>query len=706
LGAFSASRLCDSAAGHPPKGAEPQGQPDETLTAVNATYCSHVVVCIDLGGFKMHSNDDQICVGMMSDGSMPDRAQWPLDPTALALTASASTDGSAKPDVLCPEIGRRLLLAQLQFSNWVLRRVEKVQFERERSVSRRLTIEFLIRADAPIFVRDGKEFWLVPISIMQRRTLVNLDLRDERGESVSLPGLRLNQQLDQSVLLAAAAATVPDSMLPCSPGRMFIQTVIAGRKHEIEAAFDEFENNAAQRPGEPDLEEDYLSPLRRSPLFTETLYRLRRNFTLYLFLPVERGRHRLLRMSFDEPTSWKYQTAELKVDPSPPQGLRHRATEDDLRSDPATKDVWHYQAGYRASRWHGFSSAIGLTPTKIRFQVPSAEHAASYHFEATAPLGLRIVRATLIAGRPNNPRRHVSADHQEGHSPIIGLHATGIPFGSLCRAQVELRLPTGGWLTTLWMSCWLICAVLTSVAWHWARGFAASWNADQATNICVLLVSTSAGVVAVLAQREFGGLAARLLVWMRAVGLLAIALPVVMAAFLAYSSGAPTPTQSRWQESASYVTSGAAGLIALYVTLVWLLSKRAEWRVDAVDRQARPRGGRRFNRRGLLRERSARKVKDSPWDMTHPPRGMSKEHAKDQAQIDEDFAKAVHEYKFDQASIGVRSAEGWHEWYAATDESHRANINSATQALLPTGESDDLVSPCRRFGSRCVRQAR
>ena len=246
--------------------------------------------------------------------------------------------------------------------------------------------------------------------------------------------------------------------------------------------------------------------------------------------------------------------------------------------------------------------------------------------------------------------------------------------------------------------------MVASVAYHWARGFAASWNADQATNICVLLVSTSAGVAAILAQREVGGLAARLLVWMRALGLTAIALPVVMAAFLAYSSGKPTPAQVQWQHAASYVTTAIAGVIAVYITLVWVLSKYAEWRVDAVDRQAPPHPARRVDPRGRIRGWLARKVKDSPWDMTQPFRRTSKENAVNQARIDEDFIKAVQEYKFNRPSIGIRSAEGWHEWYAATDESHQADIDAVARTVSQAEDSNDPKHSCSDFGSMCVRR--
>src|SRR3954463_13652282 len=88
------------------------------------------------------------------DGGSPygtrEDATWPSDPTRLAL------DGSrwrrSLPEPFCVEIGRRLLLAQLEFSEWILRRVDKVDLERDRSVRRRSTIEFSIRDDAPTFV--------------------------------------------------------------------------------------------------------------------------------------------------------------------------------------------------------------------------------------------------------------------------------------------------------------------------------------------------------------------------------------------------------------------------------------------------------------------------------------------------------------------------------------------------------------------------
>src|SRR5438270_10551584 len=86
--------------------------------------------------------------------------QWQLDPTEEGLEGSKWR--TELPTPFCVALGRRLLLAELEFSEWVLRRVEKVAFERDRSVSRAITIDLLVREDAPMFVdRHGRRHWLI-----------------------------------------------------------------------------------------------------------------------------------------------------------------------------------------------------------------------------------------------------------------------------------------------------------------------------------------------------------------------------------------------------------------------------------------------------------------------------------------------------------------------------------------------------------------
>ncbi|XAS65644.1 hypothetical protein VUN84_08435 [Micrococcaceae bacterium Sec5.8] len=77
--------------------------------------------------------------------------------------------------------------------------MEEVSFDQDRNVTRRLTIDFNVRADAPVVTdKVGDRFWIVPIALMRRRTLVNMRITDEIGHGLPTPGIRFTQQLDES----------------------------------------------------------------------------------------------------------------------------------------------------------------------------------------------------------------------------------------------------------------------------------------------------------------------------------------------------------------------------------------------------------------------------------------------------------------------------------------------------------------------------
>ena len=79
-------------------------------------------------------------------------------------------------------------------SAWVVRRVEHVAFLDERTVRRRVSIDYEAPHDAAVFCRpDGQEVRILPFAIMRRKSLVNFDFRDHYGHAVPLLGLRQNQ---------------------------------------------------------------------------------------------------------------------------------------------------------------------------------------------------------------------------------------------------------------------------------------------------------------------------------------------------------------------------------------------------------------------------------------------------------------------------------------------------------------------------------
>lgn len=568
--------------------------------------------------------------------------EWALDPTELALDASKWRNEEL-PGAFCLELGRRILLAQLQQSEWVLRRVEKVAFQRDRSVSREIALELLVRPDAPVF-RSGSADpqWLVPLSSMMRRTLVNLDLRDEDGKSLTTPGIRVVQSLEESVLLAAAAATDPAGCAdPESYVRTFVRDVVAGRRDQVAARVRAIRGKTVPPP---------LAQLSQDDLFMWTLDRMSRSYTLFVLLPVVSGRHRLLRMSFDEATHWRYQVPDLEQ-PAAGGG-------DSEVSYKTGKRVPWYELTHSAA-------AYGLRPTRVRFQVPGAETAASYHFEAVAPHGVRIARAGLVAGRPNDlpgdgSLDTVASDTVVGHSPIVGLHAIEVPNGSCCRVQLDLVIPTRGWLTTVLLTSWVICAVLAAMGPLFTSR---SWRNDELINAVLVLATTSAGVATLVAQRDFGGVAARFVSRLRALGAVIATLPVVQAGLLVYTDLLDRPQQ----RVAAATLLGVAVLIAMMISTAWVTSYVAERREEV----------------------------RSPWDMTEDedleasPRKLEPPPG--------DFWEAVERYQFGSAAVGIRSAEAWYQRYRWTDGKQRHAVLALTAMT-----SAELGPPCPDYRTECA----
>ena len=370
----------------------------------------------------------------------PNAFEWWVDPTEYALAVAnhrRSGDRTVRPAPCCTEAGRRLLLMQFRFSSWVLRRVEKVEFEHDRRVVRRTTIELRVPEEAPeVVLSEDKCYWLVPVSVMRRRTLVNLDISDEHGTSIRMLGLRFTQALDESMLRAAASIALGTSHLSQELSTL-IGSVVSGTRREVEEAKVQVDLALGREVDEevrgrvvPLLEKTTLTVLK-DHVFGAALERLWHNFTLYVLLPIEQGRQRLIRLCVDEPTDWKTQAPEL----------------DELDG------VVHYRPFASPAR-PPVRSMLGIEPVRLRFLTPSAENCTSYHFEFTAPPDVRIERATLLAGRPQSTTAgvhlgNVSVDDVTPRGPTAGLHAVEVPNGSLCRAQIDLRVPSQGWLGTL-----------------------------------------------------------------------------------------------------------------------------------------------------------------------------------------------------------------------------------------------------------------
>jgi hypothetical protein len=570
---------------------------------------------------------------------------WEAEPITFALAqadARRTGDVAAVQQPFCAEVGRRLLRAQFAFSSWVLRRVEKVEFVSDRRVSRSSSIELTVPEDAPVLMsEDGTEHWLVPLSVMRRRTLVKLDLRDEEGRSISMLGLRFTQKLDEATLRAAALladGTPRDGRLPDELEK-YIRDVVSGNWKEVKSTKDRF---TSIRRDKSDVRRAYL----RDELFAAALERTWHNFTLYVALPVAMGRHRLIRLAFEERVLWKLQKPSLTGD-----------DDNTVRKYEPLRDFSEQGAAWRAR--------LGLEPTRIRFLTPSAENCSSYHFEFSAPRGLGLSSLALLAGRPNRPRERSAAKPKPswdlvdnpGHSG--GLHAVEVPNGSLARAQVELRIASRGWLSTLMVSCWAIVLVMLSVLWHVHKlGHHHQWTTDQVTNIVLLLVTVTAGAATYVAQHHTVDVAARMVTYLRGVGTVAITIPAVAATMLVYLRNPAAKGAKPWLFLGLGSLSFLSAVAAVLLTWVWL-----SIRADESDLGGQP----------------------SPWDMTRLDRAASP------LTLHEDtFDEVARVLEFDRPAVGVASAEGWHEVYGWSNDLQ----STAVQKLSGAGRRRENATRC------------
>jgi hypothetical protein len=495
----------------------------------------------------------------------------------------------------CRECGRRLLLIFMGSSDWVSRRTEHVSFRDDRAVVRGVTVEFYVPEDAPIFRGDdGMAYRLVPLSVMRRKTLVNFKLRDEEGKSVVLLSLRQNQAITESVLLACADATIEHTANAASPPAesqvaSFIHAVVSGEQQDITDAYNSMKDGTAPLA---------VLKLAQHRIFKAILDRLADNFVLWVMIPAGAPRRRVLIFSSDEPLSLHYRKPGWKGD--------------------------KYELGSKLKPWTRtvLCSALGLTTTRIRFPVPSAENTASFHFEIDAPPGVQIVEASLLAGRPNDEMP--SFDHVQGGFPTVGLHVIEVPNGSLSRVQIGLQVVNRGWLMTSMLSSWAVCVFLLAFALHQS-----AVRKDVGGVFSLVLVTLAGAIAGIIAQSDAHALATHLLRWARSLATITVILPLVATTYIALE-----PDRTSRVNFALWGAATVSGLIALTLSAVCFLA---------------------WNRQ--------RKSVRSPWEQnrafSNPPRQP------------ETFNSGATENDYDKPAMRVDSAEGWHTeflWDGASEQ--------------------------------------
>jgi hypothetical protein len=351
---------------------------------------------------------------------------------------------------------------------------------------------------------DGQEVRVLPLAIMRRKSLVKFDFRDHEGHAVPLLGVRENQALTLGIARAWAAANLHALGAPeITPETdRFLDDVIAGDQIELWRAF---KRMWAAGGG------SQLRRLGEEKQFRAVLDRLADGFVLYGLHEGPPSGRRLIKFSYDEPLTLRYSKSSYQPHDGKGKGGKEEYEDTDLPR-------WH---------WRDLCRAMGFSPTRIKFPVPAAELAGSFHFEISVPPEVSIINAALLAGRPNpeplqtatpsatstvsqdkqsavmndRERRRPSFDSISGRYPNVDLHVADVPFGSRSRAQVELQARAAGWFGTAVFSSWLASAIL---------GFAYFAKPDLGIG-STLLMSFVAGLAVLLIRQDPHPLVTRLL---------------------------------------------------------------------------------------------------------------------------------------------------------------------------------------------------
>jgi hypothetical protein len=536
----------------------------------------------------------------------------------------------------CDTCGLLLLRQFIESSTWVVRRVESITFLDDRTVRRRVSLDFTPPSPGLMFEAEAHDrARLLPLAIMRRKSLVNFDLCGHDGQPMSLAGLRENQAFTLAMVRAWAKARLRTDALD-GDADAFLEDVIYGDQTELTEAYRALRFSRSEQ----------LVSLRDDDVFRAVIDRFAESFIL---IAVDRGAHRgrqIIKFSYDEPLTLRYREAGYRHGGNSGRG---RAAATGAAFSTNIESSCTYGEGPYLWPWQPapLLARLGLTPTRIRFPVPAAELASSFHFEVRAPDEVSIVRARILAGRPRAAppapdgqdnggtarrvrRRHESEwlpsfDDVAGGYPTVDLHIADVPYGSLSRAQVELQANPKGWLSMAFLSSWVASATLGD-AW-----LAGNVRSDIGSTI---LVTFAAALVAVLARPDTHRMITRLLATVRL--LAAVSATVTFAGALVFAFVSATDARARALEILFFVSL----LPAVMATLAWATATA----------------------------RLLSRARRSPWEQRRPPeQGDSREDGDRQwhARIVREcrsselpYDRAVALLKFDKPAVKVASAEG------------------------------------------------
>jgi hypothetical protein len=496
----------------------------------------------------------------------------------------------------CALCALRLVRLLIHSPDWVHRRVERVTFRDDRTVTRQVSVDLTMPTDVPVVeFSKGDAYRIIPLTVMRRKTLVNFSLSAAGIDQVSMLGLRQNQALVAALLQELALGVLQPDEDPDGPTpslhpdtTTFIRAIAEGDQGDLAEAFKKLEDRTCDAQ---------VTDLMEAPRFRAIANRLVDNFILMVLVPENCVGRLHIRFSYDEALSLKPRQSDWFNRKAPGDGSEPRR-----RKDRST-----------------ICSNFLLQPVAVRFPVPAAENAESFHFEVEAPPDVHIKSATIIAGRPGDSRRP-SWDHVRGGYAVVGLHVVGVQPGSQSQAQVMLGVTPTSWLglntIASILNASLVAIACVLIHQDGDLGTLPTSKEDLAT----WLLAVSGAVWAVVNRPDKHRMASRLLRGLRLLAFVSAGLPVVAAAL--YSSG--------WaaKRLVLYGALGVAVIVAVGFVVAWFKARDRDH--DAL----------------------------SPWEQGYHV--VESEERSTLRLKTQSWEEAVMFFGFDKPAVKVASAEGVH----------------------------------------------
>lgn len=249
------------------------------------------------------------------------------------------------------------------FSSWVHRRVEYINFIDDTSVTRRVSIDFAVPEPLDVFDVDDELLPCVPLTfLLKGDVLRNFDLRDAEGNPVPMLTKKQNGHFAGNTLIYLAEEVLGQPLtrrLASLEGRL--RLVAESRREEAEPEIASWRREANDEDAAFHTE---MKRLVNNPAFIEYAQTLAENYILFAVGPPKPNERRLMKFGYEE---------QFKVGDDP--GLA---------------------PGEKLPFWERWQERLGWRVKTVNLAMPAVNLAASFHVEIPAPPEMEVQIARLV----------------------------------------------------------------------------------------------------------------------------------------------------------------------------------------------------------------------------------------------------------------------------------------------------------------------